>query len=147
MKLPLSKSCPRLRGKCRGVSRDERGITQSSQAVLLFPLSRLRRQLPRSTVAPFCAPYNLSRSHAVRRILHGAAIFHIAIAIFHPFEERISLRAEARLASSEAAHVGQGDGESVYQRAAVGGLTVGGRGDGAVKLALYALRAQQAKLP
>ena len=30
-------------------------------------------------------------------ISHGAAIFHIAIAIFHPFEERISPRAEAQL--------------------------------------------------
>ena len=34
-----AKSCPRVRGKCRGVSRDERGMTQSAQVFFLFPLS------------------------------------------------------------------------------------------------------------
>ena len=34
-----AKSCPRVRGKCRGVSRDERGTTQSCHAILPFPLS------------------------------------------------------------------------------------------------------------
>ena len=33
------KSCPRLRGKCRGASRDERGTARRCQAVLAFPLS------------------------------------------------------------------------------------------------------------
>ena len=32
--------------------------------------------------APFGAPYKLIRSHAIGRISHGAAIFHIAKAIF-----------------------------------------------------------------
>ena len=33
------KSCPRLRGKCRGASRDERGTARRCHAVLAFPLS------------------------------------------------------------------------------------------------------------
>ena len=33
------KSCPRLWGKCRGASRDERGTARRCQAVLAFPLS------------------------------------------------------------------------------------------------------------
>jgi len=33
------KSCPRLRGKCRGASRDKRGTARRCQAVLAFPLS------------------------------------------------------------------------------------------------------------
>ena len=43
------KSCPRLRGKCRGASRDERGTARRCQAVLAFPppQSHFVRQLPR----------------------------------------------------------------------------------------------------
>ena len=47
------KSCPRLRGKCRGASRDERGTARRCQAVLAFPPSvSLRSTAPPQAVAP-----------------------------------------------------------------------------------------------
>ena len=46
------KSCPRLRGKCRGASRDERGTARRCQAVLAFPPSvSLRSTAPPQAVA------------------------------------------------------------------------------------------------
>ena len=51
-----NQSCPRTRGKCCGVSRDERGTAQSCQAVLPFPPQlRLRSAAPPQAVAPLGA--------------------------------------------------------------------------------------------
>ena len=46
------KSCPRLWGKWHGEAMTKGEYPKSCQVILLFPLSRLRRHLPRFTVAP-----------------------------------------------------------------------------------------------
>ena len=97
--LPLTKSFPRERGKCRGVAVTKGEWLKAAKCREVFPLSRLTPTAPPQAVAPFGVLYkplaktrgrtasphlhNLSRSPAVRRISHGGAIFHIAQAIFH----------------------------------------------------------------
>ena len=45
------KSCPHLRGKCRGVSRDERGTSRGSWQLRVIPLSAIHiRSCPRTLV-------------------------------------------------------------------------------------------------
>ena len=63
---PLTKSCPRTRWRL----------------LVRFTNSHINNQ---GDGLPSPQLYNLPRSPAVRRISHGAAIFHIAKAIFHPF--------------------------------------------------------------
>ena len=47
------KSCPRLRGKCRGASRDERGMARSRSVMRYSPSVSLRSTAPPRAVAPF----------------------------------------------------------------------------------------------
>ena len=86
---------------CRGVAVTKGEWLKAAKCREMFPLSRLTPTAPPQAVAPFGVLYkplaktrgrtasphlhNLSRSPAARRISHGGAIFHCALAQFHPF--------------------------------------------------------------
>ena len=76
---------PALKGEVDASVTSRRRVTKQLTALCLSqPLSQsaLRRIASSPSGAPFGAPYKLIRSHAIGRISHGAAIFHIAKAIF-----------------------------------------------------------------
>ena len=57
LKLPLTKSCPRVRGKCRGVAVTKGEWLKAAKCREVFPLSRLTPTAPPQAVAPFGVLY------------------------------------------------------------------------------------------